>query len=56
MKNHDSTEKDAKAPTNSQEVATPKTDKTTTTGKELTDEEFAKVVGGVQGAFAHQSG
>jgi hypothetical protein len=46
MKNQDPTEKDAKIVTGSRDVATPRTDKTTAVGKELTDEQIAGVVGG----------
>jgi hypothetical protein len=49
MKNRDATEKDAKISTEPEGIATAKTDKTTAVGKELTDEECAAVVGGIQG-------
>jgi bacteriocin-like protein len=48
MKNQDSTEKDVKITTGSQDVARSKSD--TATAKELTDEQLAAVVGGIQGA------
>jgi hypothetical protein len=49
MKKKDSTAKDVKIPTDAEGVATAKTDKTTAVGKELTDEECAAVIGGIQG-------
>jgi hypothetical protein len=49
MKQEDSTAKDAKIPAEPEGIATAKNDKTTAVGKELTDAEFAAVVGGIQG-------
>jgi hypothetical protein len=50
MTKQDATEQDVKISTEPEDVATTKTDETNEVSKELTDEECAAVVGGIQGA------
>jgi hypothetical protein len=49
MKDQDSTEKDVKITTGSQDVATPKAAEPSEVKRELTDEQLAAVVGGIIG-------
>jgi hypothetical protein len=48
MKNQDSTEKDVKSPTDSPASAAKRARDAATAAKELTDEEFAAVIGGTK--------
>jgi Trm5-related predicted tRNA methylase len=50
MKDQDSTEKDAKISTDAQVAVTPEADETAANLKELTDEQFAGVIGGIVGS------
>ncbi len=50
MKDQDSTEKDAEISTDAQVAVTPEADETAANLKELTDEQFAGVIGGIVGS------